>query len=304
MRFENLNAEPEASCKKIVCAHGEGPAYHARHNCLYWLDIDGKKLHRLSLSRKTLNEWPITGRVGKVVVHKSNNLLVYGNSLGIFLFNPNDRKIEPICKEAAWFDGELLANDAAVDPRGRFWFGTMHAEEKPLAGLWRIDSSKRVVQILKDVQISNGMTWIWNNGVWHMYYIDSPTQQILRWKFDIVSGAIDTSEKAEVIYSFNGNHYPDGMTCDFGRNLLVAVWGGGEVLRIDPQRRSVIQRIATPGASQSSACCWGGPKLDELYITTSRQGLSAEKLAGEPNAGRLFVCRPGGRGVPEVDCFA
>jgi sugar lactone lactonase YvrE len=46
--------------------------------------------------------------------------------------------------------------------------------------------------------------------------------------------------------------------------------------------------------SQVSSCAFGGPSLDELYITTSREGPGER----EPQAGALFMSRPGVRGVP------
>jgi sugar lactone lactonase YvrE len=49
--------------------------------------------------------------------------------------------------------------------------------------------------------------------------------------------------------------------------------------------------------SQVSACAFGGPQLDELYVTSARCGLSAEQLEAEPHAGGVFLLRPGVAGV-------
>jgi sugar lactone lactonase YvrE len=43
-----------------------------------------------------------------------------------------------------------------------------------------------------------------------------------------------------------------------------------------------------------SACTFGGPDLDTLYITTSREGLDDP----EPQAGALFAVPGAGRGRP------
>ncbi len=66
--------------------------------------------------------------------------------------------------------------------------------------------------------------------------------------------------------------------------------------RWDPANGKFLETIKVP-ASQSSACAFGGPNLDELYITSARTGLSAAKLANEPLAGGLFVARPGVKGT-------
>jgi sugar lactone lactonase YvrE len=44
-----------------------------------------------------------------------------------------------------------------------------------------------------------------------------------------------------------------------------------------------------------TACTFGGSRLDQLFITTSREGLAA---AAEPQAGSLFRSVPGVTGVP------
>jgi sugar lactone lactonase YvrE len=47
--------------------------------------------------------------------------------------------------------------------------------------------------------------------------------------------------------------------------------------------------------SKATACTFGGPGLDRLFITTSREDLGPEE---EPRAGSLFVCTPGVTGIP------
>jgi sugar lactone lactonase YvrE len=45
-------------------------------------------------------------------------------------------------------------------------------------------------------------------------------------------------------------------------------------------------------------CAFGGPALDDLYITTAWIALSAAERAREPLAGGLFRIRPGVAGQP------
>ena len=45
-----------------------------------------------------------------------------------------------------------------------------------------------------------------------------------------------------------------------------------------------------------TSCAFGGPDLGDLYITTARYGMSDEGRKQEPEAGNLFVCRPGVKG--------
>jgi sugar lactone lactonase YvrE len=78
--------------------------------------------------------------------------------------------------------------------------------------------------------------------------------------------------------------------------LWVAGWGGHQVSRWDPASGRFLQSIELP-VSQVTACAFGGPNLDELYITSARIGLDTATLAREPLAGGLFVARPGVKGT-------
>ena len=84
---------------------------------------------------------------------------------------------------------------------------------------------------------------------------------------------------------------PDGMTVDGEDHLWVAVWGGGQVRRYSPAGELLtVVRVPT---ENTSSCAFAGPELDHLVISTSTQGLSDEARAAQPDAGRLFVVRPG-----------
>lgn len=51
-------------------------------------------------------------------------------------------------------------------------------------------------------------------------------------------------------------------------------------------------------ASHVTSCAFAGPDLDVLVITTATEGLDEDRRRAEPDAGRLFICRPGARGLP------
>ena len=57
-----------------------------------------------------------------------------------------------------------------------------------------------------------------------------------------------------------------------------------------------LARLDLP-VSQVSACAFGGPNLDELYITSARKNLSEEALEKQPHAGSLFKARLGVTGT-------
>ena len=80
---------------------------------------------------------------------------------------------------------------------------------------------------------------------------------------------------------------PDGMALDVAGCMWIAMWGAGAVLRFTPAGE-VIARIAVP-ARQVSSCCFGGPDLRTLFITTSQENYTPRQSAQEPGSGRLFA---------------
>lgn len=68
-----------------------------------------------------------------------------------------------------------------------------------------------------------------------------------------------------------------------------------QVLHIDPDTRQVVFGYKLP-VSRITSVCWGGPGLDELFVTTSREQL---ELKTEPLGGAIFTIRKTGSiGVP------
>ena len=76
---------------------------------------------------------------------------------------------------------------------------------------------------------------------------------------------------------------PDGLTVDSEGAVWVALNEGGAVHRYTPQ--GVLDEVVELPVPKVTACTFGGPRLDELFITTSREGLEP---GTDPLAGSLF----------------
>jgi sugar lactone lactonase YvrE len=90
-----------------------------------------------------------------------------------------------------------------------------------------------------------------------------------------------------------GEAVPDGMALDAEEGIWVAIYGGHAVRRY--RQDGTLDAVVELPVDQVTACTFGGPELDELYMTTSRQDLPDD---AEPAAGALFHVRPGVRGIP------
>ena len=88
-------------------------------------------------------------------------------------------------------------------------------------------------------------------------------------------------------------HRPDGLTVDAEGGVWTALSDGGAVRRYTPD--GDLDAVIEVPARKVTACTFGGAGLDELFITTSREGLEP---GDDPRAGALFRAVPGVRGLP------
>jgi sugar lactone lactonase YvrE len=122
-----------------------------------------------------------------------------------------------------------------------------------------------------------------------MYHVDTPRRRIDVYEFDSARGTIGCRRAAIPVASDQGR--PDGLAVDAEGGIWVALWGGGAVQRYTPEGQ-LDAHLELP-VSQVTSCCFGGPDLATLYVTSAARGAEHEPLAG-----LLFACRPGVQGLP------
>ena len=89
---------------------------------------------------------------------------------------------------------------------------------------------------------------------------------------------------------------PDGMTVDAAGDLWVAIYGGGRVNRYAPDGTL---RKAYPIPAQECTCCaFGGPALNQLFVTTATEGWTDEQRHAEPAAGLVYRYDTDATGLP------
>ena len=78
---------------------------------------------------------------------------------------------------------------------------------------------------------------------------------------------------------------------------------GWQILRLTPDG-AVARTIAVP-VEKPTCLAFGGPRLDQLYITSMGPGLITPGTEDrQPHAGGVFVCRPGVTGYAPPPCGA
>jgi len=271
----------------------EGPCWLADRGLLAWVDITPGLVHLFDPSTAADRTLEIGQPVGAVVPADDGRLALAVRD-GFALLDPDDGTIDMLAEAERELPQNRM-NDGKCDAAGRFWAGTMALDGRPgAAALYRLDPNRHVERMVAGVGISNGLGWSPDNRL--MYYIDTLLGRVDVFDFDLTSGAI---ENRRLFAEVQGGGAPDGMAVDADGGLWVAVWGGAKVLHFLPDA-TLAAEIALP-VSQVTSCCFGGPELRDLYITTAWQGLTDDCRSREPTAGGIFCSQPGVRGLATAE---
>ncbi|WP_223198875.1 SMP-30/gluconolactonase/LRE family protein [Solihabitans fulvus] len=280
------SVEVAVRCEAII---GEGPTWDAATSTLLWVDILGSEVHRFAPGRGSDAVLATPQHVG-AVKPRTRGGLVLNLRDGVALVDRDGSRTWLVY----WARDGLRGNDAAVDPAGRLWAGTMRYDEKPGGWLAVVEGDGAARVVLDEVSVSNGIAWSPDETL--MYYVDSPTRRIDVLDYERVGGAATGRRPLVEVTDTAG--VPDGICVDADGCVWVALHGGGAVRRYTPDGR-LDREIAVP-VPQPTACCFGGPDLADLYVTSARDGLSEDGLAGAPLSGSLLVLPGAGAGLPST----
>lgn len=150
---------------------------------------------------------------------------------------------------------------------------------------------------MDQVTISNGMAWTKDNKT--LYYIDSPTQQVNAYHFDLEKGLLQFDRTVIDIPISLGT--PDVMCIDRAGKLWIAHYGGSGVYRWDPNSGKLIEKIELPVPNITS-CAFGGENLDTLLVTTARENLNETQLFEYPLSGDVFLIQTNTKGFLPNPC--
>ncbi|MCD6596925.1 MAG: SMP-30/gluconolactonase/LRE family protein [Bacteroidales bacterium] len=270
---------------------GEGAFWDFKNQKLYWVDIEGKKLHIYNPDSKMNQILSTPTRIGTVVPIDNKEAIIALED-GVYKIDTYTGNIE-LLSDVESKQVENRFNDGKCDINGNLWVGSMHLDQsKPVAALYKINKSGKAEKMLDSITISNGIVWTSDNKT--MYYIDTPRGNIRAFDFDASNSTISNERIA--VYVPESLGYPDGMTIDEENMLWVGLWNGNAVARFNPQNGKLISKIDVP-AHNVTSCAFGGTNLDKLYITTASVDMTEDEKKKYPNAGSIFVVTPGVKGV-------
>jgi sugar lactone lactonase YvrE len=268
---------------------GEGPVWDDRRGELVRVDISGRLVHRWNPSTGETTSFTTPGDVGAVVLCDDNALLL-AVECELWRFDDGGRWTLIVEVEA---QPGVRFNDCRADPRGRLWAGTLHRERQPgMAALYRLDPGNELTIMLPERTISNGIGWSVEGTT--MYYIDSTTQRIVEFTYDLDTGELGEQQLFAEIEPADG--LPDGLTVDAAGGVWVCLFGGGRIRRYRPD--GVLDEEIILPLTNPTCPAFGGADLRTLYVTTARHRLTDEQLGREPLAGAVLQLDVGIAGLP------
>jgi sugar lactone lactonase YvrE len=269
--------------------HAEGPVWSEAWGGLRWVDMLAGDV--LSLTDGGAVARRHVGRVAAALRPRQSGGAVIGVERG-FVLEAADGALTRL--PDLWDDPGVRMNDGGCDPDGRFYCGSMAYDQRAGAGaLYRLDPDGRVRTALSAVTLSNGLDWSPDGA--RAYYADTATAEVSLFEYDRERG-LTARRTFAAIAAEDGA--PDGLTVDAEGGVWVALYGGHAVRRYTSEGR--VDHVIEMPVTNITACTFGGPDLEQLFITTTRENVAAR---AEPSAGSVFICVPGVVGRP-VRTFA
>ncbi|GAA4371049.1 SMP-30/gluconolactonase/LRE family protein [Agromyces bauzanensis] len=273
---------------------GEGARWDGRRGELLRVDILAGRVFRDRVGDDgaliPVRAFDVPGTVGAVAPIDGDDGWILAAGRGFLHLRP-DGSIRTILADVA--EAGTRMNDAACDPQGRFWAGTLADDHHEGGGaLYRLDRDGRVDVVLRDLTISNGLGWSPDGST--MYLVDSGPRVVHAFAFDGADGTISDGRVLVSVPEEVGS--PDGMTVDASGDLWVAIYGGGRVHRYTPD--GALRQVLTVPAAQSTCCAFAGPGLHRLYVTTATENWTDDQRRAEPAAGLVYRIETDATGRP------
>ncbi|XP_039175563.1 protein Jade-3 isoform X2 [Crotalus tigris] len=299
---QEIAAETMSSVKvecvvPVNCEIGESPVWEEKDNSLLFVDITNQKVYQWHSLTKEVQSISVDAPVSTVSLRKSGGYIITRGTQ--FAALDWKKKSVTTITEVEKDKPNNRFNDGKVDPAGRLVAGTMSQEIRPTVverhqgSLYTLFPDHSVVKHFDKVDISNGLDWSLDHRTF--FYIDSLSYRVDAFDYDLQTGKL--CNRRSMYELEKEDAIPDGMCIDTEGKLWVACYGGGRVIRIDPETGKRIQTVKLP-VDNTTSCSFGGYDYSELYVT-SAAGLDESSLVRQPQAGGIFkITGLGVKGIP------
>lgn len=262
---------------------GESPVWCPETQTLWWIDVRAPALFRYPWPHGPVQQWPMPAAIGCVALATDGRVIV-ALATGLHRFDPRTGALAFLGNPET--RAGFRYNDGRAAPDGSLWLGSMPDPAGPRTGrLWQL--------------APGGGAWVMAEGLGVPNAIAFSSDGTRRYHADTADGAIlvteaGTTRRFAPLEAAPGR--PDGAVTDAAGRLWNARWGGAALACFTPS--GALDAITDLPARQPTSCCFAGPDLDHLVVTTARIRLDDPTEAD----GALLVVRPGMPGWPEPRC--
>ncbi len=275
------------------CGVAESPVWDTAGRRVLFCDINGKRINALSVDSGVREGWDFPEVVGSFGLCRSGRLVV-AQQHHVVLFDPRTGVRTDLT--AKIYEPSINRfNDGKVGPDGAFWVGTIdgNSPRQPNASLYRVTADGRITREQGGYQNSNGLAWSADGRT--MYHSDT-SGFIEAWDFNPADGSRSGHRVMARLTNEMGR--PDGGATDMDGNYWSAGPSAGCLNCFSPAGE-LLRRWDFPVPGPTMPCFAG----DMLYVTSLREGKSADVLADFPTLGGLFRAAAPAVGAP-VGLFA
>ena len=271
------------------CILGEGPLWHPEREQLFWFDIMRQQL--LSRDASGPLKWRFDEPVAAAGWVDAETLLIASAS-ALWRFNLSDGSKTQICGLEQ--DNPVTrSNDGRADPWGGFWIGTMGRNAEHGAGAIYRFYQGRLQKLFAQITISNAICFAPDRSC--AYFTDTSTQQVMRVALD--RQGWPTGDPTVFLDLSDDGLNPDGAVVDKAGAVWIAQWGAARVAAYS-DAGEFLRAVEVPGV-HTTCPAFGGAEFRTLYVTSARQGLSAEVAHDQSPHGQTFAVDGVAEGLPE-----
>lgn len=279
---------------------GESVIWSNDEHALYWVDIGGKRIHRLEAETTRHDTWHTPDFPTSIGMRKDGGFIV-GLAREVCFWRPGEIFEIFAVPEPDMPDNRL--NEGRVSPDGSFWVSTMQNNLNPdgtpknmdanTGAVYRIDPSGTITQLTpNEYGITNTMAWTRDN---RFLFADTLANEI--YSFAYAPEGKTISDRRTIVSGFDRG-LPDGSCLDADDHLWnCRVVGGAAVARFSAEGK--LANLVELPVSWPTSCTFGGEDLSTLYVTSARFTMTPEHLAAHPIEGSLLAIETGFRGVAE-----
>ena len=260
---------------------GECPVWSVTEQALYWVDIEGRHIHRYDWQSKTQQTWVTDERVGCIALVDKVGCVVAAMETGIYevLLLANQQTKARLLASIEHPIANMRFNDGRCDSQGRFWVSTMcmdMAAAKQVGAVYCFDKNGLGAPKVEGLITPNGMAFSPDGATY--YLSDShPTAQKI-WAFDFNGADASITNGREFVDMTTYPGRPDGAAVDTDGNYWICANDAGKIHQFSPQG-ALLSSLNVP-ISKPSMCAFGGPNMNILFVTSIQPAVAAVNEAG------------------------